>query len=82
MVGDDRRVEEELGTVHTLGEEVGSEECDPLEDGETSARLEHEHRDDLLDEESNDDSGPVEHDETRHLKIEEIRSPWDMRAVL
>jgi len=53
---------EEEGTS-SLGspEEVASKSCDPLENRETSAGLEHEERDDLLKEQADNDGRPLKH---------------------
>jgi hypothetical protein len=51
-------VEEERYTLLGLGQEVGGEGSDPGEDAESGTSLEHEHGDDLLHEEANDDGGP------------------------
>ena len=56
---DDVGAEEEGGALEGLGEEVGREERDPLEDGEARAGLEHEHRDRLLEGEADDDRRPL-----------------------
>ena len=61
VVRDGGRVEEEGGTGKTLGEEVGCEEGDPLEELEARARLEHEHGDRLLEDETDNDSRPPPH---------------------
>ena len=59
MVPNDRSVKEESATLQSLGEEVGSEEGNPLEDGEACAGLEDEHRDGLLDKKTNNNGGPA-----------------------
>lgn len=61
VLGDDLRVEKELGADLSLLEEVGCEERDPLENGEAGAGLEHEHGDGLLEDQSDNDSRPTNH---------------------
>ena len=56
---DDVSTEEEGGTLEGLGEEVGHEERDLLEDREARAELEHEHHDHLLEGEADDDRRPL-----------------------
>ena len=51
-------IEEETGAGVGLLEEVRSESGNPTEDGETSTGLEDEKRDNLLEEQANNDSGP------------------------
>ena len=58
MLCDGVGVKEELSTRHSLGQEVRCEVCNPFENGETSARLEDEHGNRLLDEEADYDSRP------------------------
>ena len=58
LVLDNVRVEEERSTGKSLCEKIGGEEREPLEDAEARARLEHEHRNGLLQGEADDDSRP------------------------
>jgi hypothetical protein len=51
-------IEEERGANLGLPQEVGGEECDPLEDLEPSTGLEDEEGDGLLEEEANYDRSP------------------------
>ena len=60
VLGDDRvLIEEENGTDFGLLQKVSGEECEPLEDLETSIGLEDEEGDGLLEEESDDDRLPA-----------------------
>ena len=58
VLGHNGSREEEGRTVVSLSEEVRSKVGNPLENGETGARLQHEHRNGLLAEKSNNDRGP------------------------
>ena len=58
VLRDGLSVEEECRTGLGLREEVGRGDGKPLEDGETGARLEHEHRNSLLDEQANNHRRP------------------------
>jgi hypothetical protein len=58
VVGQDQRAKEEASASRRAIEEVGGERRNPVEDREASTRLEHEHGDRLLDEETDDDGGP------------------------
>jgi hypothetical protein len=53
-------IKEESGTRLRGVEEIGSGHGDPLEDGETGAAFEHEHGNDLLHEETNDNRRPLD----------------------
>ena len=60
MERNDISTEEERSTLLRLFQEIGGKESNPLENGETGARLEHKHGDSLLNDQSNDNSGPIE----------------------
>ena len=84
VLRDGLSVEEECRTGLGLGEEVGRGDGKPLEDGETGARLEHEHRNSLLDEQADDDRRPFITDcQQTLLFLEETTasSPWDVIPV-
>ena len=78
-------VEEELGALERLREEVAREERDPLEDREARAGLEHEHGDRLLREQAHDDRRPAPPlSALCQARRRGVRrdAPWDVAAVL
>lgn len=56
---DELCVEEKYCAGLRLGQEVGGCSCDPVENLEACTRFQHEHSDDLLTEEADDDRGPA-----------------------
>ena len=79
---DNISTEEECSTLLRLFQEIGGKESNPLENGETSARLEHKHGDSLLNDQSNDNSGPIEPSEVaRRLNSKRIDVPRDLRSM-
>ena len=80
---DNISTEEECSTLLRLFQEIGGKESNPLENGETGARLEHKHGDSLLNDQSNDNSGPIELSEiARGLnRKKRIDVPRDLRSV-
>ncbi len=58
VLGDCVGIEEECSTVVGTLKEVGSKGGDPFEDGETSATLQHEESDGLLNKQTYNDGGP------------------------
>jgi hypothetical protein len=58
MFGDRIRIKEEGSTSQSLIQEIRCEGRDPLEDRESSASLEYEQGNGLLEDKANDNSGP------------------------
>lgn len=59
MQGDDVGTEEECGTLLGLLQKVGGKESNPFEDGESGTRFENEHSNSLLNDQSDNHSGPL-----------------------
>lgn len=78
MLAGNLGIEEKSGTGVGLLEEVGRGTGNEIEDGEAGAGFQHEQGNNLLEEESNDDSGP---EETRCRQLRISEQPHDQSTL-